>query len=60
MNRQDLKEYRYTEIWLKDRQNYLRERKSTLVSITATISDMPKRKQTNTRRICRKISRIIR
>ena len=59
MNRQDLKEYRYTEIWIKDRQEHLKEKKTTLENISAIVSDMPKRKQTNTRWICRKASRFI-
>lgn len=56
MNRHDLKEYKYTEIWIRDRQEYLREKKSTLENISAIISDMPKRRQTNTRWICGKVN----
>jgi len=44
MTRQDLKEYKYTEEWIKDRREYLKERKATLENISAIISDMPKRK----------------
>lgn len=42
MTRQDLKDYKYTEEWIKDRREYLKERKTILENITATISDMPK------------------
>ena len=41
MNRQDLKDYKYNEQWIKDRKNYLREYRSTIDNITATISGMP-------------------
>lgn len=60
MTRQDLKEYKYTEEWIKDRREYLKERKATLENISAIISDMPKRKQTSTRWFCREVSTIIR
>ena len=58
MNRQDLKDYKYTEEWIRDRQGYLREKKTELENISAIISDMPKRKHENTRRICRETSTI--
>lgn len=57
MNRQDLKEYKYTEEWIRDRIVYLKEKKTTLENISAIVSDMPKRKRKDTRWICGKISR---
>lgn len=44
MNRKDLKDYKYTEEWIRDRREYLQEKKTTLENISAIVSDMPKRK----------------
>lgn len=44
MNRQDLKDYKYAEEWVKDRREHLKEKRATLESISAILSDMPKRK----------------
>lgn len=44
MDRQDLKEYKYTEKWIKGRINYLREYRATIDDISSILSDMPKRK----------------
>lgn len=49
MNRQDLKDYKYTEEWIKDRREHLKEKKANLENISSIISDMPKRKQANSR-----------
>lgn len=43
MNRQDLKEYKYMEEWIKDRIEYLKTRRETLENISFIISGMPKR-----------------
>lgn len=42
MNRQDLKQYKYTQEWIKGRLEYLEEYKATIEKITSTLSDMPK------------------
>ena len=42
MTRQDLKQYKYTQEWIKGRLEYLEEYKSTIEKITSTLSDMPK------------------
>lgn len=42
MTRQDLKQYKFTQEWIKGRLEYLEEYKETLVKITSTLSDMPK------------------
>lgn len=41
MTREDLKEYKYDQEWIKGRLEYIEEYKT---SITSVISDMPKRK----------------
>lgn len=43
MNRHDLKQYKYTQEWIKDRMEYLEGYKSVISNITQIISDMPKR-----------------
>lgn len=42
MNRLDLKQYRYTQEWIKARMEYLEEYKSTITNISQILSDMPK------------------
>lgn len=42
MNRQDLKQYKFTQEWIKGRLEYLEEYKETIEKITSTLSDMPK------------------
>ena len=45
MNREDLKNYKYNKQWIKDRIEYIESYKTSVMNITAVISDMPKRKQ---------------
>lgn len=49
MNREDLKNYKYNQIWIKDQTEYIESQKETINRLTAILSDMPKRKQTNIR-----------
>ena len=42
MNRQDLKDYKYNQIWIEGRIEYLESYKANIEKITTTISDMPK------------------
>lgn len=42
MNRQDLKQYKYTQEWIKDRTEYIEQYKSTIDNISQVLSDMPK------------------
>lgn len=42
MNRQDLRQYKFTQEWIKGRLEYLEEYKETIEKITSTLSDMPK------------------
>ena len=42
MTRQDLKQYKYTQEWIKGRLEYLEEYRTIIEKITSTLSDMPK------------------
>lgn len=42
MTREDLKDYKYNQEWIKGRLEYIEEYRSTLDKITTTLSDMPK------------------
>ena len=44
MNREDLKNYKYNQIWIKDQINYIEAQKETINRLNSTLSDMPKRK----------------
>ena len=45
MTREDLKKYKYTQEWIKDRTEHIEEYKTSITNITTVLSDMPKRKQ---------------
>lgn len=45
MNREDLKNYKYNQIWIKDQMNYIEAQKETINRLNSTLSDMPKREQ---------------
>lgn len=42
MTREDLKDYKYNQEWIKGRLEYLEEYRTTIMHITSTLSDMPK------------------
>lgn len=42
MNRKDLKDYRYNQIWIEGRLEYIESYKATITKTTAVLSDMPK------------------
>jgi DNA-directed RNA polymerase specialized sigma subunit len=42
MTREDLKNYKYNQEWIKGRLDYIEEYKSNITKITTTLSDMPK------------------
>lgn len=44
MTREDLKNYKYTQEWIKDRTEHIEEYKTSITNITSILSDMPKRK----------------
>lgn len=45
MTREDLKDYKYNQIWIQDRTDYIESYKETINQITSILSDVPKRKQ---------------
>ena len=42
MTREDLKDYKYNQQWIKGRLEYIEEYKSSITNISAILSDMPK------------------
>lgn len=44
MTREDLKDYKHNQEWIKGRLEYIEEYKTSITNITSIISDMPKRK----------------
>lgn len=44
MTRKDLKDYKHNQKWINDRFEYIEEYRTSIVKITSTLSDMPKRK----------------
>lgn len=42
MTREDLKNYKYTQEWIKDRTEHIEEYKTSITNITSVLSDMPK------------------
>lgn len=49
MTREDLKNYKYTQEWIKDRAEHIKEYETSITNITSVLSDMPKRKSTSRR-----------
>lgn len=44
MTREDLKDYKHNQEWIKGRLEYIKEYRASITNITAVLSDMPKRK----------------
>lgn len=42
MTREELKNYKYTQEWIKDRTEHIEEYKTSITNITSILSDMPK------------------
>lgn len=42
MTREDLKEYKHNQEWIKGRLEYIEEYKTSITNITSVLSDMPK------------------
>ena len=42
MDRKDLKNYKYMQVWIKDRIEYIETQKSTINRLNSILSDMPK------------------
>ena len=47
MTREDLKDYKYNQIWIKDQIEYINMQKETINQLNSILSDMPKRKYKN-------------
>ncbi len=44
MTREDLKNYKYNQKWIKNQTEYIKAQKETINQLNAILSDMPKRK----------------
>ena len=44
LTREDLKKYKYVQIWIKDQTEYIETQKETINKLNSILSDMPKRK----------------
>ena len=42
MNRKDLKDYKYTQDWIKDQEEYIKSQMETVNRLNSILSDMPK------------------
>lgn len=42
MNRKDLKDYKYTQDWIKDQEEYIQKQMETVNRLNSILSDMPK------------------
>ena len=42
MNRKDLKDYKYTQDWIKDQEEYIQNQMETVNRLNSILSDMPK------------------
>ena len=42
MNREDLKKYKYNQIWIKDQTEYIETQKETINRLNSILSDMPR------------------
>lgn len=43
MTREDLKNYKYNQIWIKNQTEYIEAQKETINHLNAILTDMPKR-----------------
>ena len=46
MNRQDLKDYKYTQDWIKDQEEYIQNQMETVNRLNSILSDIPKGSRT--------------
>ena len=44
MTREDLKNYKYNQFWIKNQTEYIESQKETINKLTSILNDMPKRK----------------
>ena len=44
MTREDLKNYKYNQVWIKNQTEYIESQRETINKLTSILRDMPKRK----------------
>lgn len=44
MTREDLKNYKHNQVWIKNQTEYIESQKETINKLTSILNDMPKRK----------------
>lgn len=44
MTREDLKNYKYNQVWIKNQTEYIESQMETINKLTSILNDMPKRK----------------
>lgn len=59
MTREDLKDYKHNQEWIKGRLEYIEEYKTSITNITSVISDMPKRSKEIQDSMAEKIATLI-
>lgn len=59
MNREDLKDYKYTQMWIKDQTEYIETQKETINRLNSIISDMPRGSKTAYDTEAEKLSELI-
>lgn len=59
MTREDLKDYKYNQEWIKGRLEYIEEYRTSITNITSVISDMPKGSRQVQDSIAEKIAELI-
>jgi len=59
MNRENLKDYKYTQQWINDRQMYIEEYRTDIEKITTTLSDMPKGSSQVEDKMAEKIAKLL-
>ena len=59
MTREDLKDYKYTQQWINDRQMYIEEYRTDIEKITTTLSDMPKGSSQVEDKMAEKIAKLL-
>ena len=59
MTREDLKDYKYTQQWINDRQMYIEEYRTDIEKITTTLSDMPKGSNQVEDKMAEKIAKLL-
>ena len=59
MNREELRNYRYNQIWIKSRLEYIESYKVSLTKTTAILSDMPKGSKTVQDSMAEKLAKLM-